>query len=840
MHPQFSWYKLHPLTRRAFLCRMLAAGGAMTLGPHVALGTPIEADFWWRHIIPFAQTDDSDLFFQCLAQMDIFGFDSDPTWGPYAQRLTELGSKRGFRSLKAHGTRVITYIEGFGDCMLYAARLNRYSNGAFQKRVDDPSLPLLVRTAWNWGDDALPEGSVTRWIGIQNTVNDEDFIPHTDSSASRGLPIPKYPDGQPAVGWMSDDHYPLNARIFDACGSKDINGNLHPGFEAPPGFDQMTHEGKRPKWVIDGLYPAVIGIDDAPSAPGLKQGDTLYCGIISVHKDLSAPFWREYARVSVREMLKNGIDGVWCDNFSPWDNFGYPPVQKAFGDWSLHRFTQYLSGMRSTNLLHRISMKNGQYDLRNYLKTKALEFGGKDVSKCEDPAWSDARWLEDPIWSAFKACRQKWGQHDLREFYYAIHDEANKAKRPDFCIGGNDIPLYGLGWVHNDWLDMVNTEVTPGWHMGTGSRGVMIPPAGKMAVVYRAALEHQEGPYVGAWYYLDGPLYRKYQQKPGIAKTLLAEAFANGAFLMCDPGEKKVVGTVETHAWWNRFILSNAEYFEQRVPLADIGILFSPDNQLALLAPGGFPDMDRQPHIFGHWGWATAMIDSHLPYRAVTDWNLDDRSLAGLRTFIIPDAECLDDRAGETMEKWVRGGGRLIITGPMGTRYGPARNFQRRRNSLFSHLIGSEAMDNPQSPGETGLGDGVIYWTPDTIGMNYYLNAADRKSLLPQLKHIAGGSALIKAADLPSSIGVFLWRSKDSNSIFVDIVNYDINLESDQIRPVEDIVFQVPLPKSWESAEVMAISPEEGLLASANVNRGRPEVHIHRLTNYASVKLIRR
>ena len=52
-----------------------------------------------------------------------------------------------------------------------------------------------------------------------------------------------------------------------------------------------------------------------------------------------------------------------------------------------------------------------------------------------------------------------------------------------------------------------------------------------MAVLYRAALEHQKGPFSAAWYYLNDA-GAKYQQKPEIGKLLARAAFANGTFLL--------------------------------------------------------------------------------------------------------------------------------------------------------------------------------------------------------------------------------------------------------------------------------------------------------------------
>ena len=209
----------------------------------------------------------------------------------------------------------------------------------------------------------------------------------------------------------------------------------------------------------------------------------------------------------------------------------------------------------------------------------------------------------------------------------------------------------------------------------------MLPPQGKYAVVYRAGLEHQRGPYATVWYYLKGE-YEKYRNKPTLSKVLFAEAFANATFLKYG-GNPAHPGTPESVAWWNQFVRANEDCIGPREILAHVGLYFSPDNQLAFVVPGSHAlDHDRQPHSFGHWGFGTALIDGHVPYRVVTDWKLSANALANLKTFIVPSTECLDDDQATILETWVRSGGRLIITGPCGARHSTAGRFARRQTPI--------------------------------------------------------------------------------------------------------------------------------------------------------------
>jgi hypothetical protein len=802
---------------------------------HAAPAIGAAPNYWWYHYPTFSSIEDPEVAAKCGARMNLAGPGADPTWGPYAQWLTVLDNRAKLPALEASGARCIVWIEGFGDCMVYAITFDRNPDGSFAKRTDDPRCAAGRRTHWCWAAPNIPQGNTFRWVGLHNTVNDEDFALPDFGREKLGIPAPTYPDGRPAVGWLPGVRYPLNAMVYDACGAKDINGDLHPACEAPDKVNDIDPKTGQHHGPIEGLYPAIIGKDDCPSPPGLKAGDTVYCGAISVHKDLSAPFWREYVRSSIRQIVKQGLDGIWCDNYSPWDNFGYPPVQKAFGDWSVARFREWLAKRVPAGQLQAMGVSDPRgFDVRQYLKAKAREFGAKDPSNRDDPAWHDQRWVDEPIWQAFRAFRQEAARQDLKAFYEAIHDEARKDGRPDFCIGGNDIPFYGLGWVRDEWLDMVNCELTPGWHMGSGSRGIMLPPVGKMAPVYRAAMEHEKGPFSAAWYYLNGDA-SKYQQRPEIAKVLLAEAFANSCFLMCNPSNKDVAGNLETHAWWNRFVREHEAAFGARMAVADVGVLFSPDNQLYLLAPGGFPDMDKQPHVFGYYGWATVCVDAHLPYRCVTDWHLDAAHLAGLRTLILPDATCLEDPAMAALEKWVRDGGRLIVTGDAGSRMGPTGLFARRAVPLMARLTG--AGPSGEAPMERRVGRGTVIWTAAPLGMDYYLQADKRPALLDGMRTLIGPSGLADGRGMPTTVGLAVWKSADGTALFADLWNYDIDLEADRVRPAEGISVRMKTPAGWKRVTATTLTSDGDATATAEANGGWVTVKVPKVTHFVSVKV---
>jgi len=654
----------------------------------------------------------------------------------------------------------------------------------------------------------------------------EDFTRPAFTLEASGVPGPRYPDGRSAIGRIPGRPIPLDAELWDACAAKDLNGALRPIFAPAIG----VKPGDRTRDAItDGLYAAVSGRDDIEGAR-LPDGTIAYCGAISVHKDLSAPLWRDYARASARTIARAGLDGVWCDNWSPWDNFGYPPILHAFGEWSLHRFREYLARGAPRKLVSATGFASASRDIRVALKDRARSLGVANPEDLSSPGWHDRRWLDEPAWRLFKAGRQMQARRDLRAFHRALHAGAREGGRRDFVVCGNDIPMYGLGWARDEWTDMVHTEVTPGWHMGAGTRGIMLPPAGKMAVVYQAARAHQKARFCAAWYYLDQAAV-SLQRRAGLGRTLACEAFANGAFILCDPRQSRVAGTPESHAWWNTFVRSNEEAFGSRRMVAEVGLVFSPDCQLWELAPGGFPDMDVQPHVFGHWGWGTALLDSHIPYVVLPDWKLTRSAIEGLRTLVLPDVVCLSEAAQRAITRWVRAGGRLIVSGPCGARAGVEGAFEPRARDLCSCL----------GVGETGgnamlIGRGSVVRLPEGVGMRYYLRHEDRCYLRRSLVGPIEGLNPMLRTDAPTTIETVVWKPDRQAALDIDLANTDIDLASDRVRAAGPIRMTLRAP--WRGpTEVRTLSPDAVPPAEVRRSGGALEISLDRLVHYASIRV---
>ncbi|MDX9748134.1 MAG: T9SS type A sorting domain-containing protein [Paludibacter sp.] len=803
-----------------------------------------EPDFWWYR---FPTYSDVSLFSEVPARVVQGNFGADFTWGQYAQRLSLRSSKSQINQAKSINpqVKVMSYVEGLGQPRLYVAGFVT-NNGIFTRYSNENDLVEMKNNAWSWTQSGLTGVNFRAWIGPHNSVNNDEFTKPACTQSALGLPEPTYPDGTPATGYSTQGVYPLNAKFFDATIVKDINDSI------PRDYEQIIDVSANYQLLRPMLYKAVVGEYFMKQLPGKVVGDTIFAGNIKLSKDPACPYWYEYHRIAARTMLRNGdIDGIWTDNCSPWDNFSGP--HKLFGAWSEYNFNLYLKEKYSTQELSNMGISNiNTFNIRTYLKQKAGALGASTSQKNDPNAaiYLNPAWYTDKVWNAYKVFKQKTGADFLKNHYTVFKEEALKAGKPDFAVGGNDVPMLNTGWVRDDYMDIVCTELRMDDSQTISYQGGMgRPPLGKYAPIFRAALEHQKGPYSMVWFY--GP--DKTNSPDGLSKVLISEAFANHTFIK---SADNTCATPSAHRWLNAFVEREEHNFGRRYNYADIGILFSATNYYAMALPGSIiPDKNYQTHRQDYLGFATAMIDAHLPYRVITDWKLNAATLSNFKTFIMPCADYLNDSTLNTLTSWVEEGGRLVLTGSPGKFFDSDGLFQRRSVPLLQNLVGRNITNAPEIVKNDALiydktvytrsfGKGTVVWTAEPTGMNYfnakYMNDAvsRRTVILQNIKNMISPSGIFDGSELPVLVGANLWHSFDKNIIFVDLVNYNYNEMSDQIQDFQNLVVKCQLKPGVQINSVTGMSPDGNTILNYTVKDGWITVTVPLLQNYLSVKVM--
>jgi len=785
---------------------------------------------WWDDFPTLVQAGDAALAARLAATGSLCGAADDPTWGILAQRIRYVSFPGRAESLHERGLKALTWIEGFGTAHAYIVQVKRDPQGQWLPFPAAPEVPQVFCNAWGW--EHVDGTGEVRWIGIHNYFDPDDLVPPFSRLHPRyGCPPLTYPDGRPATGFLGSADTPWTHRVFDAGCAKNVLGKVW--FEN----DELNAEGTGG----DGHMLAVV--PDPGYTPEewsrlrverLRQRKTLQ---VSAGKDSACPVWTDYARASVRQALDLGIDGLWVDNFSPWDSFNARPLVKAFGEWSVAGFREFLrthvSGPRRT------AAGIGDpaaFDIRQYLQERCRQWGGKPQD-LHHPAWRDPRWLDDPVWRAYLVYKRRTGTAALSRFYRAIKEEAAAAGKPDFPVLGNDIPMFALGWPRGD-LDMVSTELDWGWSLSGGARGAMPPPLGSYVPVYKLAREHARSRFVNVWMYVPD----KQLGKEGIASVLDYQGLASHALPMPYYPHRRDAGSETVDAAFFRFVREVAPSLGDRRPVETVGLYASSSSQLAAFTPAGVLRFNEQTHAFSFWGWGTALTWLHAPWRALPEWKLTAEEMSGLRLLIIPSAEVFPAEDVPLLRQWVaEKGGALVVAGACGGRQGESAFFDPApASSTLASLTEGAGTGGPQA-----VGRGSVWVLPQDPGIAFYAATDTRPDLLGSfaaaLRLLAPDDrAALDAPAVPWHVGLTLYQGPGAHRLFIDANNTRIDLAADSITPTPPLTWRVRLPAAWRgrpvAGRVLAPSPAPEL--AVRQRDGDPvEVSLSPVSLYACVVL---
>jgi hypothetical protein len=748
----------------------------------------------------------------------------DPSFGIWSQRTTILQEDEPQAFLKMHsaGLKTQSYFETFGCSTNFVVQVKKNSDGTFVKATNDPQLTRSFANWWAW--DQFDGTGEIHWAGAHGYFGDEDFSrPYTLTHARYGSPPAKYPNGTIATGYNGANTDPRNSRVYDACAAKDVTGGL--------------------------------AYDWAPSTShqqaGFVQVGAQSAGLLYINKDSSCPSWIDYARASALQAIDYGLDSMWSDNFSPWNSFGYSPVRMAFGEWSVATFRNYLTTNFSPGDLAAMGVQDvTTYDVRIYLRAKASSWSGSPISTgggasngSVDPIWSDVRWLDDPVWRAYKIHRRQAGTQALSNYYHAVKAVAAAAGQPDFLVTGNDFDGVNMGWARGD-LDMVDSELTytPSSALGNGQYGYRLPPLGSYVPVYKKAHEQARSRFSIFWLYVGPELVGR----PGIADVLQYQGLANHSLPEPWSGvsQPQTAGNDATTAAFHEFVGSARSTFGQRTPIEEIGLYYSSSSELAHLTLNGWPDNDgAAPHSLSFLGWGTALTWLHDQWKAVPEWKLTTPNLSRIKLLIIPSSEVFDLADVQVLQDWITQGGRLIVTGNSGARAGEPGNFQSLSALSFAKITGVSTPNDPRQQVLAKLGSGLVLYLRDDIGIPFTNSTTTRPDQLLSFSaalSAVGFSGSVAAPSAPYTVGVTLYDDASSLRRFVDVNNTDIDVSSDTIHPTPLIHMEVALPPWLASRSVTSevLTPDIGVEAAIQqTNDGTVKIDVTGTLRYASIVL---
>ena len=720
---------------------------------------------WWDDFPRMVNASDVATVNTYHGNFAMNGHGNDPSWGIFFQAHGISTKTMQIAAFQNAGIKQIGYFETYGQSYCLVAELGAW---------DETNLTPVLKTHWSWQSYG---GGTIRWLGAKNFFDDEEFArPYTRTHSRYGGPAMTYPDGTEATGYSNTytslptapSTDPRNSRVYDAACSKDVLGNIY----------------------IDQKYapPSELAPTD-----GLVSVDGENIGLFLFKKDAACPLWMDYTYASTLQAADAGIDGMWTDNYGPWDSLSSKPVQAAFGDWSVARFRDYLANSFSVSGLLAIGVTDvATFNVRAHLISAATSLGW-DGSDLNSSVWSDSSWLDDPLWRAYLIFKRQNGTEALSNYYAAVKSAALAAGKDEFLVAGNDIPGFSLGWCRGD-LDMVSTEMSLGWKLSGGTQGSSPPPVGRLAPIYKLAREHAKSRFVNVWLYNDH--YTTELENPELYNALYYEMLATHTLPKFDSSNSRIVGDDTNNAAFFGFVDLVAPSYGARVPVEKVGLYYSSSSVLRQMTPHGFAEFNVQPHQFSFWGWGTALTELHIQYRAIPEWKLTAETLADLKLLILPNADVLDPAdVTDVITPWLNSGGRVVIAGACGTYLGEPGNFALNTNGLAVASISNHANVTVLS---------------GNLGMDYYLDYENRTSA-QRAQFAAALTGYTPKVDTSAqhTTGVTLYEDETAKCFFIDVNNVNIDLTTYVVTSTGAIEVEAVLPTWLQGKRLVArvISP---------------------------------
>ncbi len=296
---------------------------------------------------------------------------------------------------------------------------------------------------------------------------------------------------------------------------------------------------------------------------------------------------------------------------------------------------------------------------------------------------------------------------------------------------GNDVSPYMLGWLRGS-LDIASSELSLDWNLAAGSRGICIPPFGRVAPFYKAAREMAQSRFVAVWLYNDG--FTAQCALTPVVNALYYEMLATHTTQKPEPDNSptEMVGNPTADQAFFAFVADKVSpEIGARTPIEDVGIYCSTSSILSIWPPSGLPSIDNQPHLLAIWGWATALDELQYRYRIIPEWKLTSDTLSTLKVLIIPNSVVFNASDVTTLTTWVNAGGMLIVTGNSGSQQGESGNFANNSTLALSSLTGVTSMTGAPTTKTQRIGSGYVRF----INSNYGLTLLDRQYNHPEKRH---------------------------------------------------------------------------------------------------------
>ncbi len=774
---------------------------------------------WWTNYPRF--TNVSDGMKSLDINGDVYSVGADEGRAAYFRTVSYLTSEKSQIDLASSlNLRSSAWIELMGEARAIIGAIQLDENGAYV--IDElTGLPKLAATYWSWDGQGPSKNKNVEivWFGAHSWANGEKW--YGDTAMPDGFPLPTYPDGSSALGKQEgkeDSIDPRDYKLYDALAAKSVLGNLmeQEQFAKPFGNDTTG-------MITDEMF---------------TSGETRYIGDYYFSRDMAAPWWLDFNREAIKAYLSYGTRAFWVDNYTGWGYISNMPIQRAFGDWSVALFREYLK----ENPVDGIDADS--FDIRAYLLDKYEQLTGTPfeiATYTTCASWNKAEFLDDAIWMRYLAFMAKTSEKAQIDFYKMVKEEAQKLGiDPDeVAVTGNDVAGSNYAAMTSDQsIDVVHTEYGIEFSAVTQFRSDGAPPYGNAGGYYKACNEYGRSRRSTIWYYLNGD-NEKYSENRGIGFVIAYEALANNCTIYSGDGIPTVAGSNYTFGRVNDFIGKMKDIYGQRDLRAKVGVYHSSASEYATLTPGGYLGAGAVPSTLGYYGWTDILDKLHIPYVTVLEMKCTKEKLDKLDVLIMSNIECVyQSTIDDVIIPFLDSGKTLIVTGEnAGLRGGRDDNFDKRSEPALVKLAREYSGNGKVVYMEYDeIVDYYVYFHRDGLeGCEDYTKIVT--DIFETLKSEGKYSDELILDGFNGNYITTINYDGDAGRVFIDIANKNIDIETDELTDMNEGTVKVALPQWIQGySDTMTAT---GYFAGDNRNENAvaTELELVYENGYATVKV---
>ena len=622
----------------------------------------------------------------------------------------------------------------------------------------------IARDAWNLQNWNGTPPLTAHWFGIDTFFEKQNPFPFSNYTAY-GLSPFTWPDGTAATN------------IYEVLGRRTVDGAL----EWNESFcnEKITDEQAKKSGLaaisgkkFEGKY--VVGRNGWITTRLMSQ-------------DYANPQLRDYEAWEMAQQTREiKPDGWHIDNFG--DNNLYRPFMMSFGVWSEYTFKQFMKRNFSTAKLAELGIPDIEtFDIKQYFRDRKKPDEGNVFSAYDEPKWKD-----NLIFKCYEINHALESAKFHKAKYTAIKKAAKEAGI-DCMVDGNLIPAFAGYTLVNGYVDVCQFEWQATRDYEVTRRPMGLPPQARSGYITRLAAT------VSKENYSIFSLYAPYDQRGKDHENLfLAQAFeALPNRSVMDFGQQYLdmysPGTPETAGIYNRFIEKYRKELSRRDFVADIAVIY---DQWADIASSTACQLDVKDFFNEYAGWCDYFADTHRQWKVVLSGELDYEKIKDLPMIVLPSALSLTDANFQTLETYLKNGGRVLATGNTGLRFGPEGYLMKRLSNPLENF--------KKYPG--------FRWVMMQPAAQYWLSknkdsARTINSLIswPDCKPAVETDAKI-------DVGVTLSRSlaDEPLSLSLDLNNNNFNVKTDRFTPTELFEVKIHMPGDFTPPfSVMVAAPEK-------------------------------